>query len=168
MRDRTIVLNGFSKAFSMTGWRLGYAVGPTPLIEAMSKVHQLTMLCAPTPAQIAGIAALEYGFEDDFADTRYMIDEYAKRRRLMIDNFNALGLTCNEPEGAFYVFPSIQRTGLTSEQFCDALLAAQKVVTVPGDAFGPAGEGFIRCCYATSMEDIERAFERIGAFMRSL
>lgn len=168
MRERTIVLNGFSKAFSMTGWRLGYAVGPTPIIAAMRKVHQLTMLCAPTPAQIAGIAALEYGLADGFSDTAYMVEEYGKRRRIMIDGFNALGLTCNEPEGAFYVFPSIQSTGMKSEEFCDALLAKEKVVTVPGNAFGEAGEGFIRCCYATSQEDIRRAFERIERFMHSL
>ena len=168
MRERTVVLNGFSKAFSMTGWRLGYAAGPSPIIAAMRKIHQLTMLCAPTPAQIAGIAALEQGFEDGFADTTAMVEEYARRRRIMIDGFNALGLTCNEPEGAFYVFPCIRSTGMRSEAFCDALLAKEKVVTVPGDAFGAAGEGFIRCCYATSVEDIERAFERIGAFMSSL
>ena len=168
MRDRTILLNGFSKAFSMTGWRLGYAAGPTDLIAAMRKVHQLTMLCAPTPAQWAGIAALEQGFEDDFADTRAMIEEYAVRRRYIIDAFNALGLTCSEPEGAFYVFPSIRATGLGSEAFCDGLLEQAKVVTVPGSAFGAAGEGFIRCCYATSMSDIEQAMERIAAFLKTL
>lgn len=168
MRERTIVLNGFSKAFSMTGWRLGYAVGPQPIIDAMRKVHQLTMLSAPTTAQIAGIAALEQGLEDDFKDMRVMIDEYARRRSLIIDHFTAVGLTCHEPEGAFYVFPSIQSTGMKSEEFCDALLAAQKVVCVPGTAFGEAGEGFIRCCYATSVEDIDRAFERIEVFMRTL
>ncbi len=168
MRDRTILLNGFSKAFSMTGWRLGYAAGQTDLIAAMRKVHQLTMLCAPTPAQWAGIAALEQGFEDDFADTRAMIEEYAVRRRYIIDAFNALGLTCSEPEGAFYVFPSIRATGLNSEQFCDGLLEQAKVVTVPGNAFGAAGEGFIRCCYATSMSDIEQAMERIAAFLKTL
>ncbi|MEN6339782.1 MAG: aminotransferase class I/II-fold pyridoxal phosphate-dependent enzyme, partial [Clostridiaceae bacterium] len=141
MRDRTLVLNGFSKAFSMTGWRLGYAAGQKDIISAMRKVHQLTMLCAPTPAQWAGVAALETGFADDFADTRAMIDEYAVRRRFIIDAFNDMGLSCNEPEGAFYVFPSIRSTGLTSEQFCDQLLASKKIVTVPGSAFGAAGEG---------------------------
>ena len=165
MRDRTIVLNGFSKAFSMTGWRLGYAAGPQELIAAMRKVHQLTMLCAPTPAQWAGIAALEDGFRDGFADTRYMIDEYESRRRYIIDSFNAFGLDCNEPEGAFYVFPSIRSTGLTSEQFCDGLLASKKVVTVPGSAFGEAGEGHIRCCYATSKEHIEEAMRRVGEYL---
>ncbi|NLI55057.1 MAG: aminotransferase class I/II-fold pyridoxal phosphate-dependent enzyme [Clostridiales bacterium] len=168
MRERTIVLNGFSKAFSMTGWRLGYAAGPQELIAAMRKVHQLTMLCAPTPAQWAGVAALEDGFADDFADTRYMIDEYESRRRYIIDAFNAMGLDCNEPEGAFYVFPSIQSTGLTSEQFCDGLLASKKVVTVPGSAFGAAGEGHIRCCYATSKEHIEQAMQRVDAYLREI
>lgn len=165
MRERTILLNGFSKAFSMTGWRLGYAAGPEELIAAMRKVHQLTMLCAPTPAQWAGVVALEDGFQDDFADTRYMIDQYESRRRYIIDAFNAMGLDCNEPEGAFYVFPSIKSTGLTSEQFCDGLLASQKVVTVPGSAFGAAGEGHIRCCYATSKEHIEQAMQRVGAYL---
>jgi len=168
MRERTIVLNGFSKAFSMTGWRLGYAAGPQELIAAMRKVHQLTMLCAPTPAQWAGIASLEYGFEDGFADTRYMIDEYAVRRRFIIDAFNDMGLECNEPEGAFYVFPSVKSTGLTSEEFCDRLLESKKVVTVPGSAFGEAGEGHIRCCYATSMQDIEEAMRRIAAFLKEI
>ncbi len=168
MRERTIVLNGFSKAFSMTGWRLGYAAGPQELIAAMRKVHQLTMLCAPTPAQWAGVEALEEGFQDDFADTRYMIEKYESRRRVIIDAFNALGLDCNEPEGAFYVFPSIKSTGLTSEQFCDGLLASKKVVAVPGSAFSEAGEGHIRCCYATSMEHIEEAMRRIGAYLNEI
>ncbi|MEA5048876.1 MAG: aminotransferase class I/II-fold pyridoxal phosphate-dependent enzyme [Eubacteriales bacterium] len=168
MRERTIVLNGFSKAFSMTGWRLGYAAGPQELIAAMRKVHQLTMLCAPTPAQWAGVAALEDGFQDNFADTRYMIEQYEARRRYIIDAFNSLGLSCNEPEGAFYVFPSIKSTGLQSEAFCDRLLASKKVVTVPGSAFGPAGEGHIRCCYATSMEKIEQAMLRIGDFLKEI
>lgn len=168
MRERTIVLNGFSKAFSMTGWRLGYAAGPLPLIGAMRKVHQLTMLCAPTPAQYAGVAAMEQGFEDGFVDMHIMLDQYAARRRFIIDGFNALGLECNEPEGAFYVFPSIESTGLDCESFCDRLLEQQRVVTVPGSAFGAAGEGHIRCCYATSMQGIEMALERIGKFLKTL
>ena len=168
MRERTIVLNGFSKAFSMTGWRLGYAAGPAEIIAAMRKVHQLMMLCAPTPAQWAGIAAMEQGFEDDFADTQYMIREYESRRRYIIDAFNSFGLECNEPEGAFYVFPSIRSTGMQSEAFCDGLLASKKVVTVPGNAFGAAGEGHIRCCYATSMEHIEEAMRRIGAYLNEI
>ena len=168
MLERTIVLNGFSKAFSMTGWRLGYAAGPQELIAAMRKVHQLMMLCAPTPAQWAGIAALEQGFADDFADTRYMINEYESRRRYIIDAFNSYGLECNEPEGAFYVFPSIKSTGMQSEVFCDGLLANKKVVTVPGSAFGAAGEGHIRCCYATSMEHIEQAMQRVGEYLKEI
>ncbi|MEG1523754.1 MAG: aminotransferase class I/II-fold pyridoxal phosphate-dependent enzyme [Clostridia bacterium] len=168
MLERTIVLNGFSKAFSMTGWRLGYATGPEEIIAAMRKIHQLTMLCAPTPAQWAGIAALETGFADNFADSRAMMEEYARRRRFVIDNFNRLGLPCNEPEGAFYVFPCISSTGMTSEQFCDTLLEREKVVTVPGTAFGAAGEGFIRCCYATSMDDLGHAFERIQTFLNGI
>lgn len=168
MRERTIVLNGFSKAFSMTGWRLGYAAGQKDIIAAMRKVHQLTMLCAPTPAQWAGVAALEIGFADGFQDTRDMIEQYAVRRRFIIDAFNALGLSCNEPEGAFYVFPSIKSTGLTSEQFCDGLLVSKKIVTVPGSAFGAAGEGHIRCCYATSMQDIETAMRKIAEYIKEL
>jgi len=168
MLERSIVLNGFSKAFSMTGWRLGYATGPAEIIAAMRKVHQLMMLCAPTPAQWAGIAALEQGFADDFADTRYMINEYESRRRYIIDAFNSFGLDCNEPEGAFYVFPSIRSTGMMSEPFCDGLLASKKVVTVPGGAFGAAGEGHIRCCYATSMEHIEEAMRRIGEYLKEI
>ena len=168
MLERTIVLNGFSKAFSMTGWRIGYAAGQKDIIAAMRKVHQLTMLCAPTTAQWAGVAALETGFADDFADTRAMIDEYAVRRRFIIDAFNDMGLSCNEPEGAFYVFPSIRSTGLTSEQFCDGLLASKKIVTVPGSAFGAAGEGHIRCCYATSMQDIETAMRLIAEYLTEI
>lgn len=168
MAERTIVISGFSKAFSMTGWRLGYAVGPEPLIAAMRKIHQLTMLSAPTPAQVAGIGALEISFKDGYREMYEMLDEYARRRRLIIDGFNALGLTCNEPEGAFYVFPSVASTGLSSEEFCERLLKAQKVVTIPGTAFGEAGEGHIRCCYATSEDDIKEALDRIGVFVKTL
>lgn len=168
MRERTILLSGFSKAFSMTGWRLGYAVGPMPLVGAMTKVHQLTMLCAPNTAQVAGVVAIERGLKYDWSDTRYMIDEYDKRRRYIADAFNALGLTCNEPEGAFYVFPSIRTTGLSCEEFSDRLMAEQKVVVIPGSAFGAAGEGHVRCCYATDLEKIKVAMDRIGAFLKTL
>lgn len=168
MRERTILLSGFSKAFSMTGWRLGYAVGPQPLVGAMTKVHQLTMLCAPNTAQVAGVVAIERGLKNDWADTRYMIDEYDKRRRYIADAFNGLGLTCNEPEGAFYVFPSVRSTGLSCEEFSDRLMAEQKVVVIPGSAFGPAGEGHVRCCYATDLEKIKVAMDRIGAFLKTL
>ncbi len=168
MRERTVVLNGFSKAFSMTGWRLGYAAAPKPIIAAMTKINQLTMLSAPTPAQYAGIAALRQGFETDWRDMRAMVNEYDRRRRVIIDGFNELGMTCNEPEGAFYVFPSIAVSGLKSEEFCDRLLAEQDVCMVPGTAFGPSGEGYVRCCYATDIEDIKEALRRTKIFLESL
>ncbi len=168
MRERTVVLNGFSKAFSMTGWRLGYAAAPKPIIAAMTKINQLTMLSAPTPAQYAGIAALRQGFETDWRDMKAMMNEYDRRRRVIIDGFNELGMTCNEPEGAFYVFPSIKVSGLTSEEFCDRLLAEQDVCMVPGTAFGPSGEGYVRCCYATDIEDIREALRRTRVFLESL
>ena len=168
MRERTVVLNGFSKAFSMTGWRLGYAAAPAPIIAAMTKINQLTMLSAPTPAQYAGIAALRQGFETDWRDMRAMMEEYDRRRRVIIDGFNEMGMTCNEPEGAFYVFPSIKVSGLSSEEFCDRLLAEQDVCMVPGTAFGPSGEGYVRCCYATDIEDIREALRRTRVFLDSL
>lgn len=168
MWERTIVLNGFSKSFSMTGWRVGFAAGPKEIIAAMMKIHQLTMLSAPTPGQYAAIAALEQGLEDGWHDMYAMLNEYAERRRYLVDAFNELGLTCNEPEGAFYVFPSIKNSGLTSEDFCDKLLAQQDVCVVPGTAFGSSGEGYIRCCYATSMADLKEAVRRIGVFLASL
>ena len=168
MFERCIVLNGFSKAFSMTGWRLGYAAGPDEIIGAMRKVHQLTMLCAPTTSQVAGVIALEDGKATDWADMRAMHDEYEQRRILMMDGFNALGLTCHEPKGAFYVFPDIRSTGLLCEEFCDRLLASQKVVCIPGTAFGELGEHHIRCCYATSQDDIAEGMRRIGMFMQEL
>jgi aminotransferase len=168
MRERTVVLNGFSKAFSMTGWRLGYAAAPAPIIAAMTKINQLTMLSAPTPAQYAGIAALRQGFETDWRDMKAMMHEYDRRRRVIIDGFNELGMTCNEPEGAFYVFPSIAVSGLSSEEFCDRLLAEQDVCMVPGTAFGPSGEGYVRCCYATDIDDIREALRRTRVFLESL
>lgn len=168
MAERTIVINGFSKAFSMTGWRLGYAAGPAELIAAMRKVHQLTMLCAPTPAQVAGIFALESGMETDWADVKTMHAAYAERRRVMMEGFDALGCPSFEPLGAFYLFPDIRRSGMKSEEFCDRLLERQKVVCVPGTAFGATGEGYIRCCYATSLEGIREGLRRIGAFFAEL
>jgi len=168
MAERTIVINGFSKAFSMTGWRLGYAAGPEELIAAMRKVHQLTMLCAPTPAQIAGIFALESGMETDWEDVRAMHAAYAERRRVMMEGFDALGCPSFEPLGAFYLFPDIRKSGMKSEEFCDELLARHKVVCVPGTAFGETGEGFVRCCYATSLDDIREGLRRIGAFFAEL
>lgn len=168
MRERTIVLNGFSKAFSMTGWRVGFIAAPKEIVAAVTKIHQLTMLSAPTPGQVAAVVALEQGLADGFVDMYAMLDEYARRRRYLVDAFNELGLTCNEPEGAFYAFPCIKKSGLNSEEFCDRLLAEQDVCVVPGTAFGPSGEGFVRCCYATSMESLHEAIRRIGLFMDSL
>ncbi|MEG1547653.1 MAG: aminotransferase class I/II-fold pyridoxal phosphate-dependent enzyme [Clostridia bacterium] len=168
MRERTIVLNGFSKAFSMTGWRVGFIAAPKELTSAVTKIHQLTMLSAPTPGQVAAIIALEQGLADGFTDMYAMLDEYARRRLYLMNAFNSLGLTCNDPEGAFYVFPCIKGTGLSSEQFCDRLLAEQDVCVIPGTAFGPSGEGYVRCCYATSMESLIEAIRRIKLFLESL
>ena len=150
MYDKTIVINGFSKAFAMTGWRIGYACGHPELISAMTKIHQYAIMCAPTTAQYAAIEALRKGD----AAVEDMVKEYNRRRRVLIDGFNNIGLTCFEAKGAFYLFPSIKSTGLTSEEFCDQLLLSEGVLVVPGPAFGKVGEGFVRACYASSMENI--------------
>ncbi len=168
MYERTVVLNGFSKAFSMTGWRIGFVCAPEPIIKAITKVHQFTMLSAPTPAQYAAIGALEQGLADGYKDMNEMLDEYARRRRYLVDSFNELGLTCNEPEGAFYVFPSIESTGLSCEDFAERLLKEADVCVVPGTAFGESGAGFVRCCYATSMENLIEAVRRIKVFLDNL
>ena len=165
MQDRTIVLNGFSKAFAMTGWRLGYAAGNSHFIRAMVKIHQYTMLCAPIMSQVAGLEALRSGLETDFEDVQSMVKEYNHRRRVMLKGIRDMGLDCFEPLGAFYVFPSIQSTGMTSEEFCERLLMEEKVAVVPGNAFGESGEGFIRCSYAYSIDNINRALERMGNFV---
>ena len=162
MRDRTILLNGFSKAYAMTGWRIGYALGNSDFIAAMTKIHQFTMLCAPITAQIAAIEALRQGKPS----RDRMVDEYDRRRRLMVDGLRAIGLDCFEPKGAFYVFPSIRNTGLTSLQFAEQLLQAEKVALVPGDAFGACGEGFVRCSYASSTKNLTEALDRIGRFVQ--
>lgn len=164
MKDRTILLNGFSKAYAMTGWRIGYALSNPAFIAAMTKIHQYTMLCAPITAQIAAIEALRHGQKT----MGKMVDEYNNRRRLMIEGFRSIGLPCFEPKGAFYVFPSIRETGLTSNQFAEQLLQAEKVALVPGDAFGASGEGFVRCSYATSTDNLTEALERIGRFIKTL
>ncbi len=166
MKDRTIVVGGFSKAFAMTGWRLGYAAGPQEIIDAMVKIHQFTMLCAPTLSQIAGIEAIKDALKTDFADVDAMMAEYARRRVFLLDAFREMGLSCFDSRGAFYLFPSIKHTGLTSEEFCEKLLIDKQVAAVPGTAFGKSGEGFIRCCYATSMENLEEAALRMADFMR--
>jgi len=153
------------KAFAMTGWRLGYACGPKPLIDMMVKIHQYTMLCAPIMAQEAGIEALKDGLASDFSQVREMRNSYNRRRLLIYEGLKDMGLAAFEPKGAFYVFPSIERTGMTSEQFCHTLLQEEKVVCVPGNAFGKSGEGHVRCCYATSPAGITEALRRIRCFL---
>ena len=164
MRDRTILLNGFSKAYAMTGWRIGYALGNADFIAAMTKIHQYTMLCAPITAQVAAIEAIKQGT----ASRNKMVDEYDRRRKLMVEGLRNIGLDCFEPRGAFYVFPSIRNTGLTSLQFAEQLLQAEKVALVPGDAFGSCGEGFVRCSYASSSKNLTEALDRIGRFVKPL
>lgn len=158
MKDRTLVLDGFSKAFAMTGWRIGYACGHPDIILAMTKIHQYTIMCAPIMGQKAAIEALRNGQDE----MRKMVEDYNYRRRLMLNGFHQIGLDCFEPKGAFYCFPSIRGTGLTSEEFCEKLLFEENVAVVPGNAFGGCGEGFIRCCYAASVANIEEAVERMG------
>lgn len=162
--ERTITVNGFSKAFSMTGWRLGYACGPKPIIDQITKIHQYAIMSSPTTSQYAAIEALKNCDED----VRYMLKEYDMRRRLMVSGFNKIGLTCREPKGAFYSFPSIKSTGLTSEEFCEKLLYSKKVAVVPGTAFGESGEGFIRASYCYSVEHIKEAINRIGEFLKEI
>lgn len=162
MKERTLVLNGFSKAFAMTGWRIGYACGHPDLIAAMNKIHQYTIMCAPIMAQKAAIEALRHGE----AEMRKMIENYNYRRRVMLSGFKAIGLECFEPRGAFYCFPSIRNSGLNSEDFCEQLLKEELVAVVPGTAFGKNGEGFIRCCYAASIDNIERAIAKMGVFLK--
>ena len=161
MRERTIFLHGFSKAFAMTGWRIGYACAPEPLTDAMMKIHQYSILCAPVIAQDAAIEALEHGARGVEA----MRKEYEVRRNYIVRAFNDLGLPCHKPKGAFYIFPNIASTGLSSREFSLGLLQTKKVACVPGGAFGASGEGFVRCCYATSLEQIKVAMERVGEFV---
>ena len=161
MKERTIVVNGFSKAFSMTGWRLGFACGPEPIIKQMTKIHQYAIMCAPTTSQYAAVEALRRCDEN----IKSMVEEYDMRRRYIVDAFNKLGLSCFEPEGAFYIFPCITSTGLTSEEFCEKLLYSKHVAVVPGGAFGACGEGYIRVSYAYSIKHITEAVTRIGAFL---
>ena len=167
MYERTITINGFSKAFAMTGWRVGYACGPSEIITVMNKIHQYAIMCAPRQGQVAAAAALRIGRETDYESIRTMRDSYDRRRRLMVNAFRQMGLECFEPYGAFYVFPSISRTGMSSEEFCARLLQEKNVAAVPGNAFGLSGEGHIRCCYATAVDKINIALERIAAFVSS-
>lgn len=164
----TLTINGFSKSFAMTGWRVGYICGPAELIGVMNKIHQYGILCAPRQGQAAALEALRTGRENNYEDVRHMRDSYDRRRRLMVDGLRKLGLSCFEPRGAFYVFPSIRATGLTSEEFCERLLNEQHVACVPGTAFGPCGEGHIRCSYATAVDKLTVALERMKTFLEHL
>jgi aminotransferase len=165
MKERCIVINGFSKAFAMTGWRLGYVAGPRELVDAMVKIHQYTILCAPAAAQEAGIEALKTEHKNGFKQVRNMINQYNRRRRFMHEELNKIGLSCFEPLGAFYVFPDIRKTSLSSYEFCERLVKEKMVACVPGTAFGEGGEGFIRCSYASSMENLKEAIKRITEFL---
>ncbi|MBT7959136.1 MAG: aminotransferase class I/II-fold pyridoxal phosphate-dependent enzyme [Akkermansiaceae bacterium] len=164
MRERTILLHGFSKAFAMTGFRLGYACAPAPLIEAMMKIHQYAMLCAPMTSQAAALEALENGE----AAMLEMRESYHQRRDFVVGRLNEIGIECHSPGGAFYVFPDIRKFGLSSQEFAMRLLEAEDVAAVPGDAFGQAGEGFLRCCYATSLDELKTAMDRIERFVATL
>ncbi len=161
MRDSTILLGGFSKSYAMTGWRIGYAAASKDIVAAMTKIHQYTIMSAPTMGQVAAIEALESG--DDSVNE--MVEDYNRRRLVMVNGLCDIGLSCFEPRGAFYAFPSIKSTGMTSEEFAEKLLVEEKVAVVPGNAFGKCGEGYIRCCYATSLEEIKEALERMRRFV---
>lgn len=164
IKDKTLVINGFSKSYAMTGWRLGYLCGHKALISEMKKIHQYAIMCSPTTAQFAAVEALKRG--DDSVEE--MRKEYNRRRRVLVEGFRKMGLNCFEPLGAFYVFPSIQALGMSSDEFCEGLLRQEKVLVVPGNAFGDCGEGFIRACYASSMENIMEALKRIERFVKTI
>lgn len=164
MYERTIVVNGFSKSHAMTGWRMGYVCAPQPIIAAMTKLHQFGIMSAPTTSQYAAVAAMREGDRD----IEHMREEYNCRRRYLVENLNRIGLSCFEPKGAFYVFPDIRSTGLSSEEFCERFLREEKVAVIPGSAFGPGGEGFVRACYAASMKDIAEAIRRLDNFLKNL
>ena len=165
LRARTVVINGFSKAFAMTGWRIGFVCAPPELDAAMLKIHQYTLLCAPGASQYAAIAALDDGFSDNFAAVEQMRAEYDKRRRFIVDFFNHCGMPCFEPRGAFYAYPSVEGLGVTGEEFANGLLRAEKVAVVPGDAFGDAGRYHVRCSYATGMSSLDEATKRIARYI---
>lgn len=162
--ERTILVNGMSKAYSMTGWRIGYVCAAPELIEQLTKIHQYAIMCAPTTSQYAAIEALNNGDED----IEMMKEEYNGRRRFLVDGLRQIGLPCFDPLGAFYVFPCVKSTGLSSEAFAEELLRAQKVACIPGNAFGESGEGYLRLCYASSMENLEKSLERMERFMKTL
>ena len=161
LHDRTILVNGFSKSPAMTGWRMGYVAGPEPVIKQMLKLHQFGIMSAPTTSQYAAIEAMKNGDED----IERMRDEYDGRRRYLVEGLRRAGLPCEEPKGAFYVFPDIRGTGLTSDEFCERFLMEQKVAVISGSAFGPGGEGFVRCCYAVSMQNLSEALTRLDRFL---
>jgi aminotransferase len=162
MKEHTVFLGGFSKAFAMTGWRVGYAAAPKEIIAAMTKIHQYTMMCVSTMSQVAAIEALK-GEQESVSE---MVEDYNRRRLVIVKGLRDIGLDCYEPRGAFYAFPSIKCTGMTSEEFAEKLLSEEKVAVVPGSAFGKCGEGYVRCCYATSLSDIEEALKRMGRFVK--
>lgn len=168
MCGRTVVINGFSKAFAMTGWRIGFVSAPAEIDEAMFKIHQYGIMCAPRVSQHAANAALSEGFTDGFSVVEDMRREYERRGRFMVNAFNSLGLKCFSPKGAFYVFPSVEKTSLSGEEFATRLLKERKVAVVPGSAFGAAGENYVRCSYATSQENLSEAIGRISDFVKSL
>ena len=168
MGERTITINGFSKAFAMTGWRVGYACGPAAILGVLVKLHQYAILCAPRQGQAAAEEALKRGRENGYQEVADMRRSYDRRRRLLVDGFRRLGLDCFTPLGAFYAFPSIRKTGLSSEEFCSRLLHEKHVACVPGTAFGPCGEGHIRCSYATAIEKLNAALQKIGEFLQEL
>ena len=162
--DRTIVVNGFSKSHAMTGWRMGYVCAPQPVVAAMTKLHQFGIMSAPTTSQYAAIEAMRSGDED----IAHMREEYDSRRRYLVENLNRIGLDCFEPKGAFYVFPCIRSSGLSSEEFCERFLREEKVAVIPGTAFGPGGEGYVRACYASSMRDLTESISRLDNFLQNL
>lgn len=164
MRERTVVINGFSKTYSMTGWRMGYACAPAPIIAQMTKIHQFAIMSAPTTSQYAAIEAVKNGD----GDIQKMLEEYDMRRRLMVGGFNKIGMSCFEPKGAFYAFPSVKISGMDSENFCETLLREKKVALVPGNAFGESGEGFVRASYCYSTDHIKEALSRIGDFLKEI
>ena len=168
MARYTLTFNCMSKSFAMTGWRVGFLCGPAPLVEVINKIHQYAILCAPRPSQAAALEALRAGRENGYEDVERMRESYDRRRRLMVSSFRSMGLPCFEPMGAFYVFPSIRSTGLSSEEFCQRLLKEKQVACVPGTAFAPSGEGHIRCSYATGLDKLNIALERMEAFLRTL
>ena len=162
--DRTVVVNGFSKSHAMTGWRMGYVCAPQPVVAAMTKLHQFGIMSAPTTSQYAAIEAMRSGDED----IAHMREEYDSRRRYLVENLNRIGLDCFEPKGAFYVFPCIRSSGLSSEEFCERFLREEKVAVIPGTAFGPGGEGYVRACYASSMRDLTDSISRLDNFLQNL